>query len=138
MDWFSMAWNRAADFNGRSRRKEYWMFTLLNTLICIVLLIPSIAFARIWIGTHCDHSTFTISKIAFWSFGNRWKVQSVLPSDISRAWYGVVQRGRGGRAHGIRTDVRGKSRKVFAGIVASEAKRILQGLNRMGVHVLIS
>jgi uncharacterized membrane protein YhaH (DUF805 family) len=52
MDWFSMAWNRASDFNGRSRRKEYWMFTLLNTLICIVLLIPSIAFARIWIGTH--------------------------------------------------------------------------------------
>jgi len=41
-----MAWSKAADFSGRSRRKEYWMFALFNTLICIVLMIPSIAFAR--------------------------------------------------------------------------------------------
>jgi hypothetical protein len=87
---------------------------------------------------HCDHSTFAISKIAFWSFGNRWKMQSVSPSEISDAWYGVVQRGRGGRVYGIRADVRGKLWKVFAGIDASEAKRILQGLNRMGVHVLLN
>ena len=26
---------------------------------------------------HCDRSTFTISQIAFWSFGKRWKTQSV-------------------------------------------------------------
>jgi uncharacterized membrane protein YhaH (DUF805 family) len=68
MDWFSMAWNRASDFNGRTRRKEYWMFTLLNTLICIVLLIPSIAFARIWIGT-----CFTILLFVF-------ELVSIFPS----------------------------------------------------------
>ena len=26
-----------------------------------------------------DHATFMISKVAFWSFGDRWKVQTVLP-----------------------------------------------------------
>jgi uncharacterized membrane protein YhaH (DUF805 family) len=51
MEWFLMAWSRAADFSGRSRRKEYWMFTLLNTMTCAALLIPSMALARIWIGT---------------------------------------------------------------------------------------
>ncbi len=84
---------------------------------------------------HCDHSTFTIAKIAFWSLGDRWKVQSALPSEVSQARYGVVQSGRGGKLYGIRAEVRGKSWRVFAGIDASEAKRILQGLSRMGVDV---
>jgi uncharacterized membrane protein YhaH (DUF805 family) len=51
MDWFLIAWNRAADFKGRSRRKEYWIFTLFNCLVCIVLMIPYMAFARTGIGT---------------------------------------------------------------------------------------
>ena len=87
---------------------------------------------------HCDHSTFTISKIAFWSFGDRWVVQSVLPSEVSQARYGVVQSGRGGRVYGILANVRGKSWKVFSGIDVSDAKRVLQGLNRMGVDVRFS
>jgi uncharacterized membrane protein YhaH (DUF805 family) len=53
MEWFLMAWNRAADFDGRSRRKEYWMFTLFNCLVCIALMIPYMAFARTGIGTFC-------------------------------------------------------------------------------------
>jgi len=84
---------------------------------------------------HCDHSTFTISKIAFWSFGDRWNVQSVLPLDVSQARYDVFQTGRGGKTYGIRVDIRGKSWKIFAGIDASEAELILHGLNRMGVNV---
>jgi hypothetical protein len=84
---------------------------------------------------HCDHSTFIISKVAFWSFGDRWKVQTVLPFEVSQARYCVVQSGRGGKTYGIRIDIRGKSWKVFYGIDASEAEPILQGLNRMGVNV---
>jgi len=51
MDWFVMAWSRAIDFDGRSRRKEYWMFSLFNTLICIALTIPYLMFARTEAGT---------------------------------------------------------------------------------------
>ena len=33
MHWMLMPLRRYADFSGRSRRKEYWMFALLNVLI---------------------------------------------------------------------------------------------------------
>lgn len=37
MEWMLMPLKRYADFNGRSRRKEYWMFTLMNFIIGMVL-----------------------------------------------------------------------------------------------------
>lgn len=33
MKWYVMVWKRYAEFSGRSRRKEYWMFVLIQTLI---------------------------------------------------------------------------------------------------------
>jgi uncharacterized membrane protein YhaH (DUF805 family) len=40
MEWFLLAWKRATDFAGRSRRKEYWMFQLFNFLIvCAIFLV---------------------------------------------------------------------------------------------------
>jgi uncharacterized membrane protein YhaH (DUF805 family) len=44
MDWMLMPFKRYAEFSGRSRRKEYWMFTLLNVLIvvfCYALILSS-------------------------------------------------------------------------------------------------
>lgn len=38
LEWMLMPYRRYADFSGRSRRKEYWMFTLLNVIIAIVLV----------------------------------------------------------------------------------------------------
>lgn len=37
MEWYRLALKRYAEFNGRSRRKEYWMFTLYNIVIFTVL-----------------------------------------------------------------------------------------------------
>jgi uncharacterized membrane protein YhaH (DUF805 family) len=37
MEWYLMVWKKYADFDGRSRRKEYWMFTLFNILAVFVL-----------------------------------------------------------------------------------------------------
>ena len=37
MAWYLMAWQRAADFSGRSRRTEYWMFQLFNILAALAL-----------------------------------------------------------------------------------------------------
>lgn len=36
MDWYLMVWRRYAEFHGRSRRTEYWMFILLNVLAIFV------------------------------------------------------------------------------------------------------
>jgi len=38
MDYMLMPLRRYADFSGRSRRKEYWMFTLLIILIEVVMI----------------------------------------------------------------------------------------------------
>ena len=37
MEWYLMVLKKYAEFNGRSRRKEYWMFVLFNLIISIVL-----------------------------------------------------------------------------------------------------
>ena len=37
MEWMLMPLRRYADFSGRSRRKEYWMFTLFILLVYAVL-----------------------------------------------------------------------------------------------------
>jgi uncharacterized membrane protein YhaH (DUF805 family) len=39
MDWMLMPLRRYAEFSGRSRRKEYWMFALFAFLVGIVLSI---------------------------------------------------------------------------------------------------
>ncbi|CAI3579233.1 MULTISPECIES: DUF805 domain-containing protein [Clostridium] len=37
MNWYIEVLKKYADFNGRARRKEYWMFILFNIVIAIVL-----------------------------------------------------------------------------------------------------
>jgi uncharacterized membrane protein YhaH (DUF805 family) len=37
MEWYLMVWRKYAEFNGRARRKEYWMFSLINCLVAFVL-----------------------------------------------------------------------------------------------------
>jgi uncharacterized membrane protein YhaH (DUF805 family) len=39
MEWAILPFKRYADFSGRSRRREYWSFALLNVVIVIALLI---------------------------------------------------------------------------------------------------
>ncbi len=39
MNWYLMVWNKYAEFSGRSRRTEYWMFVLFNVLAVFVLAI---------------------------------------------------------------------------------------------------
>jgi uncharacterized membrane protein YhaH (DUF805 family) len=39
MKWFLMALKKYADFNGRSRRSEYWYFTLFFAIIYSVLFL---------------------------------------------------------------------------------------------------
>jgi len=43
MDWYLKVMKQYADFSGRARRKEYWMFTLFNIAIILALMIVLIA-----------------------------------------------------------------------------------------------
>ncbi|OYT16867.1 MAG: hypothetical protein B7C24_05510 [Bacteroidetes bacterium 4572_77] len=38
MEWYLMVLKKYAEFNGRSRRKEYWMFVLFNMIISFALI----------------------------------------------------------------------------------------------------
>lgn len=45
MEWMIMPLKRYADFSGRSRRKEYWMFFLLILIVGVVLAMFTGSFA---------------------------------------------------------------------------------------------
>jgi uncharacterized membrane protein YhaH (DUF805 family) len=40
MEWMILPFKRYVDFQGRSRRKEFWMFQLLNLILALVLAGP--------------------------------------------------------------------------------------------------
>lgn len=44
MEWYLRVWQRYAEFNGRSRRMEYWMFMLIHSVIVLVLCIGVVGF----------------------------------------------------------------------------------------------
>ena len=39
MEWYLMVWRKYAEFDGRARRQEYWMFILFNLLALIALAV---------------------------------------------------------------------------------------------------
>lgn len=39
MNWYIKVLKQYVDFGGRARRKEYWMFTLFNAIVSIVLAV---------------------------------------------------------------------------------------------------
>ena len=44
MKWYLKCLKQYADFSGRARRKEYWMFTLFNVIFSAVLTLLDILF----------------------------------------------------------------------------------------------
>jgi len=54
MNWYLKVLKQYADFSGRARRKEYWMYTLLN-----VIIISALIFVML-IGTATQSSVLTI------------------------------------------------------------------------------
>lgn len=43
MQWYLTVFKKYADFSGRARRKEYWIFTLFNSIIILFLALLSFA-----------------------------------------------------------------------------------------------
>jgi uncharacterized membrane protein YhaH (DUF805 family) len=44
MNWYLQVFRKYADFSGRARRKEYWMFALFNLFACIIAVVLDLAF----------------------------------------------------------------------------------------------
>jgi uncharacterized membrane protein YhaH (DUF805 family) len=64
MEWYLLPWKRFAEFSGRSRRKEYWMFTLFNIVIAIVLCILSLVLRESGVGVIFSILSFIYSLAA--------------------------------------------------------------------------
>ena len=47
MNWYLKVLKQYAVFNGRARRKEYWMFTLFNMIFATIALILDYAFGTV-------------------------------------------------------------------------------------------
>lgn len=50
MKWYLKVLRQYADFGGRARRAEYWMFTLVSVIISVVLAIVDAAISRTFAG----------------------------------------------------------------------------------------
>lgn len=48
MEWMILPYKRYADFSGRSRRLEYWLFTLFYVLVIAALVILAVALDPSW------------------------------------------------------------------------------------------
>ena len=46
MNWYLKCWKQYADFSGRARRKEYWIFSLINYIIIFFLYILQIVMIK--------------------------------------------------------------------------------------------
>lgn len=65
MEWFRLAWGRYAEFGGRSRRQEYWMFTLIQFLIVFTGYIVGLVLIAVGIGAVILGLCFLYSLISF-------------------------------------------------------------------------
>lgn len=50
MHWYADVLRKYADFSGRARRQEYWMFTLVNIIITIVVFLVANVIRIPWLG----------------------------------------------------------------------------------------
>lgn len=51
MEYYIGAWKKFADFTGRARRTEFWMFYLFNVIVSLILSVVDGALGTIFIGS---------------------------------------------------------------------------------------
>jgi uncharacterized membrane protein YhaH (DUF805 family) len=84
MEWMILPLRRYAQFSGRSQRKEYWMFALLNIIASIIL---SLLDTALGLGGHVnDYATQSAGGFAAGAYGRGgllssiWSLAILLPS----------------------------------------------------------
>jgi len=78
MEWYWMVWRKYAEFDGRSRRKEYWMFTLFNLLAIFALGALSIA-GEVILAAHGTEASANSFVLLFIPVGI-YALAAVIPS----------------------------------------------------------
>ena len=64
MKWFIKCFKQYADFKGRARRKEYWMFYLLmSVFVCVFMFVPLIIGALL--GLNLDKVAMVTQLVLF-------------------------------------------------------------------------
>ena len=71
MYWYLKCWKQYVDFQGRARRKEYWIFTLINFIIYLLFYI--LAFSMMFDSSGIF---FLLTSIIFFLY----TVATILPS----------------------------------------------------------
>ncbi|WP_095012767.1 DUF805 domain-containing protein [Tsuneonella mangrovi] len=101
MNWMILPFKRYAEFSGRSRRMEYWMFTLLNVIVVGVLSVIVFGSAGIANLRSDEGNPGAVLGLFFGGFGLLilfWMVIVLIPSiavtvrrlhdrDMSGWWY---------------------------------------------------
>jgi hypothetical protein len=139
------------DSNGRASTWDVLMRypatdrDFVSAVLCLALVLPLMA-AILFMGArtlfpsgellHCDRSTFTVSRIPWFNLRGKWTTRSYPLPDISQLRFGTIIRSRGNNFDGLRFSAAGKEQKLFAGLEAPEAHKILKGLHALGVDVL--
>ena len=84
MEWMLMPLRRYAEFSGRSRRKEYWMFLLLNMLVyagLVMVLLASGAGASLFadVPTAAGNGLGIVGTLVFGLMG-LWALGTIIPN----------------------------------------------------------
>ena len=78
MDWFVLVWKKYAQFQGRSRRSEYWYFHLFYCLILVALILPGILLMAF--GESSLNSAVTLLGAALYMPPMGLSVAAIIPS----------------------------------------------------------
>ena len=90
MEWMLLPYQRYAEFEGRSRRMEYWSYTLFTIIVSLVLLLPAFIFGDL----ENDSDMSATAVISFVVFGI-WFLVNIIPGiAVSvRRWHDLDQSG---------------------------------------------
>ena len=86
MNWYLEALIKYANFKGRARRKEYWLFTLFNFLISFILLIvdsligsQGVLFILYFLATLLPNLAVTVRRLHDIGKSGWWILISIIP-----------------------------------------------------------
>lgn len=99
MEWMTMPLKRYAEFSGRSRRKEYWMYVLLIVIVAVVLSVIETALGMrqmilgmygpltllLWLATLCPNIAVGVRRLHDTNRSGWWMLIGIVPYAISIA-----------------------------------------------------
>ncbi|MDR0834574.1 MAG: DUF805 domain-containing protein [Candidatus Symbiothrix sp.] len=77
-NWYTKPWHQYADFRGRARRKEYWIFSLVNSLIIGLTL--GLGFGLMFAGGMGASETIAVVGLILTILGGLFSLAAFIPS----------------------------------------------------------